>query len=861
MSTSRVSWRPALRIAGRDAARHKLATGLAGLLVALPVVAAVVVSTVQTNTGWYSENATYARIGAADAQLKVTAHEAVTVRHDDRGTYLRVRPANGDQEPRRDPASVGLPALLPDGSRLLPDPNASWHQVRLDDTGGKVAVTTVALDDPLTRGLGELLAGEAPTDPDEVAVAPVMAEALGLLDGDGQLQPNATIQADGESLQVVGLAETGDTYHITMIVPPGSLLASERDARNWLVDLPELTTGQLTDLRDDLAAQGVAALFRDAVQHPEHWPELERQVTASDQVDAEALAIGAVVVGFGVIEVVLLVGAALAVGARRQIRTLGLLASNGGSPRDVRRVVLARGLLIGSGASVIGAVFALGGMWLLVPWRNDGLNVSLHVLEVSWLNVAVIVLLGAMSGLIAAAYPGWLVGRLAVVDALAGRFPTGHRPSRLRLGAVGLIGAGAMGVILAGWWIAVEYRPNGYSSGVPVLVGGLALLLLLGGVIWATPYLVDRGGAISGWLGLAGRLAVRDATRHRQRTAAAVVGLLVTIAGSVFAGFGLDAAVSSDAIRPYTPPGTAAVFAPVSGGRASSLQKLQETAERAIGADALVELRAAVASVDGRQRNLELRGRGTVMVVGEDLLTMVGIDETAIADYRSGSALVTRPGGVDEGQVRLVASAQGEAVLTRQVSAVPVATSWRSDIFTGAVWISPETAEQLGARAGRSTLLLHKPGGFDADDAETLRALGINSDGTTMSSGYQVGLLTVAIIGGAVLVTVLAIGVVVSLAAAEGRDDAATLAAVGAPPGRRRVMGAVHGLFVGVLGGGLGLVVGTAAGASLLQVVGTPGVPVPWLTLVVIVVSVPLLAAGVGWMVTPSRVDMVRRIA
>lgn len=861
MSASRVSWRPALRIARRDAARHKLATSLAGLLVALPVVAAVVVTTVQTNTDYYSENATYDRIGAADAQLQVTGHEAVTVRYDDRGTYMRVRPANGDREPRRDPASVDLPALLPHGSRLLPDPNASWHQVRLNETGGQVAATTVALDDPLMRGLGELLAGEAPTDPDEVAVAPVMAEALGLLGDDDQIQPNATMQAGGERLRVVGLAETHDTDNITIIVPPGSLLASDRDAQNWLVDLPEMTTGQLTDLRDDLAAQGVAALFRDAVQHPEHWPELERQVSASDQVNAEALALGAVVVGFGVIEVVLLVGAALAVGARRQIRTLGLLASNGGSPRDVRRVVLARGLLIGWGASIVGALAAVGGMWLLVPWRNDSLNVSLQVLEVPWLNVAVIVFLGAMSGLIAAAYPAWVVGRLTVVDALAGRFPTGHRPSRLRPAAVGMIVAGALGAILTGWWIAVESRPKGFSSGVPVLLGGLALLVLLGGVIWAIPYLVDRGGAISGRLGLAGRLAVRDATRHRQRTTAAVVGLLVTIAGSVFAGFGLDSAVSSDSIRPYTPPGTAVVFAPVSGGRASSVQTLQDTAERAIGADALVELRTAVATVDGRQRQLGLRGRGTVMVVDEDLLTMVGVDETAIAEYRSGSALVTKPGGLDQDQIRLEASAQGEVVLSRQVAAVEVPTSWRSEFYTGEVWISPETAEQLGAREGRSTLLLHKPGGFDADDAETLRALGINSDGTTMSSGYQVGLLTFAIIGGAVLVTVLAIGVVVSLAAAEGRDDAATLAAVGAPPGRRRVMGAAHGLFVGVLGGGLGLVVGTATGASLLQIVGTPGVPVPWLTLVVIAVSVPLLAAAVGWTVTPSRVDMVRRIA
>ncbi len=879
---TRGSWRPALRIARRDAGRHKLATALAMLLVALPVLAAVVVSTVRSSGDWTSENASYEQMGAADGQLEVTRHEAVTVRYRGEGTYAAVRPVDGADTPQRDPGSVDLEALLPAGSRLVPDAHSG--RVLLD-TGGRVEVRTLDLDDPISRGLGELLAGRAPQAPDEVAVPPVLADALGLLDGSGDLRADATLTASaGTQLHVVGLADAPDLYSLPIVVPPGSTLPGTAGDR-WLVDLPELTPGQLLELRGDLAAHGVSVLLRDAVQHPEHWPELRDAPV--EPADPMALVLGAVVVGLGAVEVVLLVGAALAVGARRQIRTLGLLASTGGSPRDVRRVFLARGLLVGGGGSLLATVLGLVGLRLALPlwdgahtgplhvldmvWAamaKAGGDAPLYVLDIVWLHVAAIVVLGTLSGVLAAAYPAWVVGRMTAVDALAGRFPTGHRPVTLPPVAAGLVAVGLVGVLGAGFWTAAEYAPgpNGdpaYGepsvSTLPVAAGGLALLMLLAGVVWSTPYLVQQAGALSGRLGLAGRLAVRDAARHRQRTAAAVVGLTVTVAGSVLAGFGVDAAVATDTDgAAYQPPDTATIYAPLRGDRDAALARLRDTADLAIGADALIELRDATVLRDGRSRQLRLAGGGDVHVVDEDFLDLAGVDGAARAAYRDGAALVPRPGAVRDGAVELRAVQDRDVVFTEAVPATTVTTSWE-DWHTGEVWISPRTAATLGADEGRSTLLVHKPGGFDDDDAETLEVLGINNEVSLQTSGYQVGLLTLVILGGGGLVTATAVGILVSLAAAEGRDDAATLSAVGAPPGRRRVMGAVHALFVGVIGAGLGLVVGSAAGASLLQAVGTPGVPVPWLTVAATVVAVPFLATVVGWTVTPSTVTLVRR--
>ncbi len=540
-------WRVALRIARREAARHWLATGLAVLLVALPVAAAVGASTLSSSLGDSSDNGSYSRMGTADAKIRVTPHEKVTVRYRERGGWMTVRPADKDRRPARKPATVDLAALLPDGTRLVPFPGSS--RVRLG-TGGSGQLRMMDFDEPMTRPFAEVVGGRAPEQPDEVAISPAAGSALQFTDSTGDLRADADLMVDGRPLRVVGLAEgrTSFYYAPPIYVPRGSVLNQDGGTASFLADLPELTNKRMQSMRDQLADQGVAVLFRDAAQHPDHWPELARK-RPPGPVDAEALAIGALVVGFGLVEIVLLVGAALAVGARRQIRSLGLLASTGGSPADVRRVVLARGLLVGMGGSVLGAATVLAAMQLALPWRFDTMQDTLFVLDANWPNVAAIVAVGTVGGVLAAAYPAWVVGKMTAVDALAERFPSGRRPARGHPVAVTLVAAGALGVLGAGRWIAAEYAPRagGRPSSLPVLGGGAALLVLLAGLIWLTPVLVQRAGGLSRRLGLSGRLALRDATRHRQRTAAAVIGLTVTVAGSAFAGFGLDAALAREA--------------------------------------------------------------------------------------------------------------------------------------------------------------------------------------------------------------------------------------------------------------------------------------------------------------------------
>jgi putative ABC transport system permease protein len=125
-----------------------------------------------------------------------------------------------------------------------------------------------------------------------------------------------------------------------------------------------------------------------------------------------------------------------------------------------------------------------------------------------------------------------------------------------------------------------------------------------------------------------------------------------------------------------------------------------------------------------------------------------------------------------------------------------------------------------------------------------------------------------ALIAFAALVIVGAAGVATGLAIADGRADHATLAAVGASPGVRRRLAAGQSAMLGLLGALAGAVAGVIPAAAMLHSHsvaaarnGTSGYPLvlPWTSLAVLVIGVPLLGAACAWLLTRSRLPLGRR--
>jgi putative ABC transport system permease protein len=148
----------------------------------------------------------------------------------------------------------------------------------------------------------------------------------------------------------------------------------------------------------------------------------------------------------------------------------------------------------------------------------------------------------------------------------------------------------------------------------------------------------------------------------------------------------------------------------------------------------------------------------------------------------------------------------------------------------------------------------HAGAALQAAEAEIVAAYA--SDTRTGSDRLlRDGLATTS--AGAGLVGVL---ICTALAAAEARPDLETLTAIGAPPGRRRRLGAAQALLPALLGTAVGLALGfwfaVVARATLTV---NDRTVVPWHDLLGIVGSVPLAAAVIGVLGALGRPVLTRR--
>ena len=876
-------WGPALRMARRDLLRHRIRTLLVMVLVALPVVVGVAAAEVAHNTRWDGERQARTAMGAADAEVVVTPYVRTRVRYD--GESLAALPAaftrsgTGRLVPlRRDRADVELRSLLPAGSRITPAPDT--RDIGLA-SGGVMHVRFLDVGDPMTVGLAALASGAAPARADEVAVNAPAADELGMLAGDGALRPDATLRLlDGTRLHVVSVLEAntdvGYDSGVAAIAPPTSRLRAQGPANHFLVDLPASAGTAPRALVASLARQGVAMRPRDVVLHPAAWgvPAPE-----PSPVDATAVALGAVVVLFGLVEVVLIVGSALAVGARRQVRDLGLLAASGGGPSDVRRVLLAQGLVLGVGASVVGAAAGIVVFHLGVPIYQAVSQTTVWTREIDWLAVGAVTLLGSLTGLAAALVPAWSIGRLTPVGALSGRFPVRPGESRAHRPAFVLAAVGIVVLALGGWWTAREYAPLPATmperemfahqpSPLPVALGGLGLLLLVAGVVWSAPYVVRRVAGLGRLLPLSGRFAFRDAARHRFRTAAAAIALTVTAAGAVLAGFVAQAVEATAGTDNDLPPHALMLYVEDAGSARATPQRVHRllgTIERVVGPmTAMTADRITRRGDRGGELGIPVGDGASLAVTAVDertLRQLVGPHaDAALREFRTGGLVTTDPSRVRHGTVTAVmmpGASRARNRFTLPVRAVRPSTGVDRGQLGGA-WVSRATVARLGLISSPNAIQVLARRQVTPDDLARLSVYGIDA-WSPEADLAPLRWVRLGVLGATGLLTLLVAGISVALAGAEGGADLATMTAVGAGPWRRRSLGAMHGLLIGLVGALLGLVVGLPAGASLVQVDGVPGVPVPWLTAGAVLLAVPLTGWCAGWLTTTTRLPLLRR--
>jgi putative ABC transport system permease protein len=877
-------WLPALRIARRTVLRSPGRSLLVALLVGLPVAGATVADVLVRTIGSPER----------DAQREIGSADAV---------------AAGISAAR-------LAGLAPRGTRIAPNPRVYALALERRDGTTRTPLVTADASEPLHRHYARVIEGRAPRSDGEVLVTRALAKRLDLLDGGDRLRAGAAItMRRGPRASVTGIAREQFCLDCAAVVaaPRSAIaraargrslagsgqyieslaLADERRGQIQLLDLPR---GASTDeLAAILRGQGAQLATRDRIAHPP-----SRRSGTADAATLRAAALAAVGVGLGLLEVVLLAGTAFAVGARRQIRELGLVAASGGSPRDVRRIVLAQGLVLGALGAVAGV--AVGGGLAVAGrplWEHyDNAEMTAWVFG-PW-EIAGAMLVGLLSGLAAAVVPAVGAGRMRPVHALAGRFRE-RRPRGRRNAVLGsaLLTIGAIWGVVGDRMLADEFRAysqraasatdRGFVIPVPssdtavgFIVGGGTLAVI--GLVLLAPVLIGLLARLGGRLPLSARLAVRDAERQRHRTGPATGAILVVVAGAVFAAYAVAMVFRADDVRiiPSLPPHVLAISPDTPMNRLPARALL--AASSAAAAEVPGARRHVVRTVDGPgpaalnliprvdacpadladlDRCGTLVGSGRVVVAspaGSAAAVLAGgrLDRSARVALAAGKVLVFDPGMLDRAGTVLVQSGSRARSLPghlvrreRPYRALPSAL------------VSPALVRAQGWSATRvDQVLVTYAGGAGGAAVDSASAAAVDAGASVLTdvvndASRNTILLVVALI--AALVTLFGVAISAALSAAEGRADLATLAAVGAPPGRRRRLVAVQALLVGGLGGLLGVGLGTFVAFTARATTGSPDFVVPWWNLAAAGLGAPLVAALVAAACTRGRLPLVRR--
>ncbi len=493
-------------------------------------------------------------IGTADAYLEV----AYCPRVD--GIYYEGRlpyPSNGCDVERT--TSVDLTTLLPPGSTGIQNARHT-AQARLahGEQSLRMSLLELEMTSPLADGLLRLRSGRSVQAVNEVVLTTEAAQALGAVPGD---------RLTSSRFRPVTLVGT--------VVEPGCLTCeaayglpgwtgrsgkepdpAARATGAFLVDLPEGTDPFV--LQRDLLDDGVVLTPRAEMLDPPPSPH-------RSGLEGGGIAILALVVGFGLIEVCLLAGTAFAVGARRQVRDLGLVAAAGGEARHIRRIVLAQGVVTGVVGSVAALPLVVAVVVLARPWLERVNGALMGPLDVRPLEVLPLVGVGVLAGLAAALVPAFTTARLPVLDALNRRFRATSLAARWpRIGVALFVLGGGLAALGSWLWLrsnqgyrdrleqlasqsaeAAEGTVAGFGGAnippppdaqyIAMLLFSFAIAAL--GLALLAPTLVATIARAARRLPLSARMGLRDAGRHRHRTGPAVAAIMGAVAGSVAVAF------------------------------------------------------------------------------------------------------------------------------------------------------------------------------------------------------------------------------------------------------------------------------------------------------------------------------------
>jgi putative ABC transport system permease protein len=897
-------------MARREARRTKGRSALVVAMIMIPVAGLVFLAIGNTMFTLSPRETADRKMGAAQAFVEWQYDGPVQQLPD----FLQPFPNDGTTSPTSDNVDEDrLRAWFPAGTKL-----ASIGQGTLEmrtATGiGSVAALQLDYADPLARGMFTQLSGQAPKNADEIAVTSAAAQRLGA-------SVDSTVRlADGSrSFRVTAIVENpGDLGASTMLLPSSApRLTENRQALSWLVGSPSpITWAQVKELN----THGVIALSRHVLDNPPP-PAEQYQLGIRYSGGTEGIPPGTLTLigGLGLLQVVLLAGPAFAVSARRRRRELALIAASGGTPAQVRRIVLADGVVLGAFAAIAGVALGIAAMAVLHPVLEKQANYRAAPFGVDPLAMLIIGGLAVLTGVAAALVPAWISSRQDVVTALAGRRGITRTRRRWPIIGLGLMVIGA-GVVTAG---ALQEDTSGSGEDLTFVL--LGMIIFEFGIVLCTPTVVGLVSRLGRWLPVALRIALRDSSRNRTAAASAISAVMTAVVGSIAIGVVFLSVSARDASENAGRPGDVMLYRVGSEGGPDQSQQVPAdvvaTARAYLPVKATHEinfpscgetlcfvyprvapemdcpyrpdrLRREPTADEQRAARADERCAGLRSIhryfntIGSDHGLTVIIDASspdAVVDVpaedvdsvkaalNSGKVVVEHSRYLENGSVTLAINEPGRPSADEKTVSLPgfvLPHGAKAPI----AMMTEQTAQRLGIGVQPFGVVVSTTRMPTVDEADQAQAAVGTEYEVIVDRGVETNnqaLIIIAIVAGVISLATAAFAT--GLSAADGRADLATLAAVGASPGVRKVLSLSQSGVIAGLGSVLGAAAGLGASVAVLTALNaryadtwpapTPfPIMVPWLNLGIALLVVPLVAMLGAGLITRSRLPIERRL-
>ncbi|MFF6995562.1 ABC transporter permease [Streptomyces sp. NPDC008313] len=548
----------------------------------------------------------------------------------------------------------------------------------------------------------------------------------------------------------------------------------------------------------------------------------------------------------------------------QRTRELALLRAVGASRRQVTRSVLLEALVVGLVAAVTGLAAGIGiGAGMRSLMGTLGATVPDGPLVVSSGTVATALLVGVLITMLAA----WLPGRRAAKIPPVAAMSSVHAKATTK----SLVVRNALGALLAGAGVAVVLYATTMDGSDGQAPMGFGAALLITGVFVLTPLLsrplIAAAAPLLRAFGVAGKLARQNSVRNPRRTAATasalMIGLTLITGMTVMAG-SLQKSIdrmASDAIRADY------VVAMANGNSlAPDVEKKLAATE---GVTATSPLRDAPARIDRGTEYLtgvdgdtieqltDLTVTGGAFDVGG---TRVVVDDTTAKDHgwKAGSGFTVAYEDGAKQRLTVAGTYEGNDMIQGIILDNAALAPHQSDPADTQVMLKTEHGASAAAKDRLEKALGDNPAVQVQDKKDISEA---NAKMFTLMLNMLYGLLAMAVI-----VAVLGVINTLAMSVFERSQEIGMLRAIGLDrKGVKRMVrmeSLVISLFGGVLGIGLGVFFGWAAGELLASRMPTYELILPWARMGVFL----LLAATVGVLAAlwparrAARLDMLTAI-